>query len=239
VEEDPALAAGLLRVANSAFFAHAKAASSVQQAIVRLGQTQVKEIVYSVATMGMFKDVGGYGKSVRDHCASTGALVQYIARDVAPAHEDGLFLCGLLHDIGKLMLINSGEIDYPADNIETVLTPDSVHVFEREELGYDHAVLAGHIIAAWNMEEKISKVVAWHHQPSRAYKDEEIGPMVALLRIADKLDFEMSREDENFEEFLKNLENSSDCQYLQLKEGWLMKHWEDMYKLRLESLSMF
>lgn len=184
IQGDPSLAAGVMRMANSAFFSRGKRVAVIEQALVRLGAKSVREVVSAVATMDLFPDPVGIGKQIRDHCACVAALTQVFAAEVAPGRVEGLFLAGLLHDIGKLLLIESGEADY-ADEAQK---PDRDHREERSLIGYDHAVLGGHVAARWNLPEPVPRIVAWHHSPKSAYRSSEIGPSVALLRCADHLD---------------------------------------------------
>ncbi|MCP4675004.1 MAG: HDOD domain-containing protein [Deltaproteobacteria bacterium] len=239
LEEDPALAAGIMRMANSAFFAGSKACASVQQAFVRLGAKSVREVVASVATMGMFPDVSGLGKQIRDHCAATAAIVQVLARDFTPKQTEGIFLSGLMHDVAKLLLIESEEIVYSSDNVEETLTPDRIHIDERHMLGYDHAVLGGHVLTLWKMPEPIPKVVAWHHQPTRAYEVDDIGPMIAILRIADQLDGIMRTHPHDYEESLEKLATNSDCTYVHINARDLIDRWDTLYNIRADSLKFF
>ncbi|MCP4606770.1 MAG: HDOD domain-containing protein [Proteobacteria bacterium] len=239
LEEDPALAAGIMRMANSAFFAGSKQCSSIQQAFVRLGANSVREVVASVATMDMFPDTGGLGKKIRDHCASTAAIVQVLARDFTPRHTEGIFLCGLMHDIAKMLLMESEEIVYSANDSQDVLEPDQIHLNERKVLGYDHAVLGGHVVTSWKIPDPIPKVIAWHHQPTRAYSDNQIGPMIAVLRIADHLDSILRTGPENYDEILESYAKKVDCTYAHISAEDLIRRWDILYQVRADALHLF
>jgi len=88
LEKDPAIVAGLLRVANSAAYRMRQAINSVEEAVQRLGSRHVREIVTSVAAMGMFKDAKGVGLAVRDHSARVGAMSRVLASDIAPTRAE-------------------------------------------------------------------------------------------------------------------------------------------------------
>ena len=236
LEEDPALASGVLRVANSAFFAGAKSCASIAQAFVRMGGMAVKESILSVAAMKMFPDTRGYGKLVRDHCAAVAAIVQALARDFAPEYTDGIFLCGLMHDVGKMLLIESGEFQYEAGRI---LMPDTDHVLEREALGYDHAVLGGYVMKSWKIPEPVPKLVAAHHQPALAYEDKKLGVMTAILRIADRLECALRNEPENIMEFIETLEDRPEMAYACIDVEDIRLRMDKLYAVRLDSLRMF
>ncbi len=239
LEEDPALAAGMLRVANSAFFAGAKSCASISQAFVRMGAMAVKESVLSVAMMEMFPDTDGLGKRIRDHCAATAAIVQSLTRDFASQYIEGIFLSGLMHDVGKLLLIESCELVYDASDIDATMASDQMHLDERALLGYDHAILAGHVLRSWNMPEPIPKVVAWHHQPTRAYQDSKLGVMVAMLRIADRLDWMFASEVDDIERHFEAFAKGPDCTVASFDTKKLMGVLDKLYHARADALAMF
>ncbi len=238
LEEDPSLAAGVLRMANSAFFVGSQPINSINLAFVRLGSRTVQEVVATVATMDLFPDSGGVGKKIRDHCAATAAIVQFLAKEFAAGHVEGIFLCGLMHDVGKMLLIESRETDYMVEDIDA-LRPDTSHIEERNLLGYDHAVLGGHVLSSWKMPSPIPRVVALHHQPLRAYKDPEARPLVALLRVADHLDAILRSDSSNYEELLDKLAESPDCARIWLTAEDLKSKWQSLHEIRLTALKMF
>ncbi|MCP4599597.1 MAG: HDOD domain-containing protein [Proteobacteria bacterium] len=238
LKEDPSLAAGVLRMANSAFFAGTKPIRSIDQAFVRLGSKTVQEVVATVATMDLFPDSGGVGKQVRDHCAATAAIVQLLAKEFVSKYAEGIFLCGLMHDVGKMLLIESRENDYVLENIDA-LKPDSSHQEERSLLGYDHAVLGGHVLSRWKLPPPIPKVVAWHHQTTRAYEDPEIRPLVALLRVAGHLDAICRKEPPNYEVLLEKLAEKEDCVKVWLTADDLKSQWQSLLEVRSTALKMF
>ncbi|MCP4603700.1 MAG: HDOD domain-containing protein [Proteobacteria bacterium] len=239
LEEDPALAAGVLRMANSAFFAGSKACSSIDQAFVRLGARSVQETVGAVATMDMFPDKGGLGKLIRDHCAATAAIVQALTRDFASKYTDGIFLAGLMHDVAKMLLMESGEIIYSTGNTQETLEPDKIHILERSILGYDHAVLGGHVLQSWNLPDPIPKIVAWHHHRSRAYEDTNMGPRVAMLAIADHLEALLRHPTIDNEKHLTELAQGTDCSYMGITSDDLESRWENLYQIRADAFKLF
>lgn len=187
IEEDPALSAKVLRVANSAAFAGSQPVSSIRDAAVRLGARAISDVTASIAAMAMFQDVKGQGRTVRDHMVATAMVMRVLSsrnESAAPA----AYITGLLHDLGKLLLLQTEDASYE-ELLSKSSSPDETHLRERELLGYDHAVLAGHTLKQWGLPDPIPRIVAWHHQPSRAYEEGgEVGVTVALLRVADQLE---------------------------------------------------
>ncbi|MCP4679019.1 MAG: HDOD domain-containing protein [Deltaproteobacteria bacterium] len=239
VKEDPGLAAQVMRLANSAFFSRGRNVDSLDRAIIRLGLSNLKEIVCSVALMDMFPDVGGLGKTIRDHMAATGAIAQELVRDLLPSYVSGAFLCGLVHDLGKLLLIESKEMLYSAGDVEELTTPDRAYMTEQSVLGYDHAVLGGQLLWNWHFPDPVPQVVAWHHQPSLAYSDPDVDYMTAILRISDHLEFALRKDSDEYVEFIDLFSNGPDCQFAAVSEEYLIEKWDRLSEVRTESLSLF
>jgi putative nucleotidyltransferase with HDIG domain len=195
IEEDPAMAARLLRMANSAAFQRRMPCASIQDAIVRLGARMVTDLASAMAAMTAFGDLKGTGKMVREHCVGTAAIVRALAYRMGESITPSVaFLVGLLHDIGKLLIIQTRDEAYVSIPGIASGNADEVHLREREILGYDHAVLGGHVLAKWGLPSPVPKVVAWHHQPGRAYKEGgATAALVATLRIADAIDILVRR----------------------------------------------
>ena len=202
IEEDPSLAASVLRVANSALFSGSAASKSIQQAIVRLGANMLREVIVSAAVSGLFRDVGGIGKTIRDHSACVAALSKLLADHFAPDHQEGLFEAGLLHDVGKLLLLQLGMFDYGAREVVSTIEPDKHAQAEKNTLGFDHAVLAANVLWKWNVPDPLPQLVALHHQPQRAYQMDGINKRIAILRLADQLE-PLIRNDESLNQLSK------------------------------------
>lgn len=226
LEKDPALTAGLLRVANSAAYRTRQTISSVDEAVQRLGVRHVLEIVTSVASLGLFKDVKGVGLQVRDHCTRVGAMSRVLASEWHQRSAENPFLCGLLHDVGKLLLLQVSGIDYQQLHPDALTRPDRAFVHERGLLGFDHAVLAGHILDSWKIPGGVAEVVAWHHQPGRAFEHgAELGLGVALVRIANRIDYQMQANPELDEAFIAELTQDGSVSYTGYQENILRAMW--------------
>jgi len=238
LETDPAITAGLLRVANSAAYRSRHAISSVEEAVQRLGSRHVLEIVTSVAAMGLFKDVKGVGLQARDHCARVGAMTRVLASEWHQKTAENPFLCGLLHDLGKLLLLQVSSIDYCVLDPRALSQADEAFVHERALLGYDHAVLGGHVLDAWKLPSSVAEVVAWHHQPGRAYEHGgELALGVALVRIANRIDYRLRHSPELDEAFVEELAQDGAAQYAGYEAPILKAMWKKLHDAAQQMLS--
>jgi HD-like signal output (HDOD) protein len=195
-----------------------------------LGSRHVREIVASVAAMGMFKDAQGVGLMVRNHCARVGAMSRLLASEWHQRTAEDPFLSGLLHDLGKLLLLQVRAVDYRKLDSRVLTEADEAFVHERALLGYDHAVLAGHVLHAWKLPSLASEVVALHHQPGRAFEHgRELGLGVALVRIADRIDYQMQRRAEVDEAFVAELVRDGSVSYAGYSEAVLIAMWPKLH----------
>jgi putative nucleotidyltransferase with HDIG domain len=235
IEQDPALAARLLRVANSALYSPAVPCRSIDDALVRLGNRTATEIVTSLATLGMFADVQGLGLSFRDHCVAVGALARVLGIEWRYRGVEGAFLAGLMHDIGKLLAMQSGDIHYEALDPAALAKADEIHVHERATTGFDHAVLGAHVLEHWKLPSEVAQIVAWHHQPGRAFAEGgAIGTGVALLRLADALEYQLRSSRELDEAFVERLAQGGAAEYAQFSFEILCAMWPKLVAARDE-----
>ena len=238
IEEDPALSAKVLRVANSAAFAGAQRISTINDAAVRLGARTIADVAASVAAMAFFKDVAGAGRSVRDHMVATAMVVRVLSSRKESA-SPAAYITGLLHDMGKLLLLQTKDVAYAA-LLGGIKNVDETHLRERELVGFDHAVLAGHALKTWGLPDPIPKVIAWHHQPTRAYEaGGEIGLTVALLRVADHIEPMLRSGKVPNAAQLERLGANPDCGFAGLSARDLGKLWPDLQVAHAEGSTLF
>jgi len=239
IEQDPALATKVLRLANSAAFRPREPCGSVKQAIMVLGARTLGEVAMSLSLMAMFSDGSGVGRVVRDHCASTAALVRTLSlqRENAGA---ATYIVGLLHDFGKLLLMQAQPAAYLKIHGHDISEPDTIHIREREVLGYDHAVLGAHMLRKWGLPDPIPKIIAWHHQPTRAYAaGGAVALSVALIRLAERIDHILHTSPEPTDDLLAHVAKTTDCQHLGFSARDLRKFWCELSEVQREAEQIF
>ncbi|MEZ4372862.1 MAG: HDOD domain-containing protein [Polyangiaceae bacterium] len=231
LEGDTALATKLLRVANSSLFARGNRIASIESAVVRLGGKTVMDMLLAVAAMGLFKDAWGAGLRIREHSVGVAVVARRLADLCGWSGGSQVFLAGLLHDVGKLLIMQADEYDYAPDG------GVDVHLGERVALGYDHAVLGGHALRLWEVPEPLPVAIAWHHQLGRALTaGGDIGLMVAMLDLADNIEKCLA---ETVGCSTQDLARRSAAEYLQLTAVQLDSAWDSFREERNEALALF
>ena len=177
VRREPALAAHILRIANSSLFAAPAPIVSLQHAVLRLGFDGLRKAAYVIAGRAAMLRVKGREAEVRatyHHSLLAAGWAQELARARRLAVEEA-FLCGLLHDVGSAVLWQA------AGELAAALGPAD----DREVAGAvaaHHAVAGAAVLATWPAGAAIAEVVRQHHDA------EPTGPgarTVHLLQLAD------------------------------------------------------
>ena len=235
IESDPALAGRLMRVANSAAFRPVHPYGTLDEVVMRLGTKTVGEIVGAVAMVELFDDATGLGEQVRDHCAAVAAIARTLGAEWRRGGIAQLFLAALMHDVGKLLLLQTGEMAYETMDPAAFDEPDTLHIHERRVSGFDHAVLGAHVLERWHFPRDLARTVAWHHTPGRAYEaGGDVGLSVALVRMADKLEYQMGRDAELDPEFVEALSQQGEAAYADYSAALLNALWPKLQTAREE-----
>lgn len=229
LERDPALSARLLRLVNSAGYALRQRCTSVRHAATLVGTDRLHQIATTAAVLDLFDSRSEVVENILEHSTVTGAICRYLGAHLSLPVDD-LFTAGFLHDIGKLMLLET-EGDQYFELLSTHSAhPDVIHVAERALYGFDHAVLAAHVLSEWNIPDPVPKLVAWHHDPSRGF---DHAPMMAALtqtvRLANVASHALlcgaTRKD------FAALASSESASYLDISEPQLATMWDDLQTL--------
>ncbi|HFQ13901.1 MAG TPA: HDOD domain-containing protein [Gammaproteobacteria bacterium] len=192
VSQDGSLAAQVLRYANSALFGQRGRVKTLKDAIFRvLGYENVLHMALGASMARAFKlpESGPLGADSYWHGATyCASLAQRLSRelDKSLGIKPGMaYLCGLLHNIGYLVLGTLFPSEYFWFNKVLGAKKDTpVLEIEQRLLGITHAELGKQLMDFWHMPEEISAVVAHHHQPEQAQAH---AAHVALIALADQI----------------------------------------------------
>jgi len=182
LEEDPAIASKILRVANSAYFG-AKT-GSIAQAIKYIGLANVKNIVLSNGVFDEMTTDPGMRMKIWNHVSLTNKLMNVIYEKCLDKKVPNMFAsAGLLHDIGRIVISHFFEDQYVGllEMFEEGIG-DSLHQLEEEIIGVDHQLIGGYLLNWWDIPLPIVESAVYHHNPfDKNIINKEI---VAVVHIA-------------------------------------------------------
>lgn len=190
IEEDRALAVKLLQVANSACYGFLSRASSLEDALTVLGAKEVKSIALGFSVHDFFSHSGS---NIFDraqfwkHSIICGQFAKLLGRHFNVRNNDTLFLAGLIHDIGKVVLDQYFHEDF-LRIIEYVSSNNTTFsMAEKEILGTTHYQIAAKLLQQWQFPNKVVMEILYHHAPWYDKNYETGSIIIYLANILTKL----------------------------------------------------
>jgi HD-like signal output (HDOD) protein len=188
IERDPALAAGLLKLANSPLYRTRFAVESVHHAVVKLGTRECQNLILAVGMRSLFRNVPR-ARQLRyeglwKHSFLTGCVCRHLGRALNLGYDGEEFAAGLSHDIGRVLLgLAAPDLSEQADPMDFVEGPD---LLEREAavLGTDHCYFGAWFANLNNLPASLVNAVQFHHTPEAAGEHQRL---VALVAAADHM----------------------------------------------------
>ncbi len=170
--EDPAMSVKVLKLTNSSFYGLSREVDSVKQAVVIVGMEAIKNLVLSASVLDLFKgksDNLDFQESFWRHSLATACCCRVLARKIRKrglVDPDAAFSSGLLHDIGKMVVL----CFLPDEHCRLVQGRQSDRAaadYEIEErtLGYTHAQIGGFLSVHWKLPQRLVDAIAFHHHP--------------------------------------------------------------------------
>jgi putative nucleotidyltransferase with HDIG domain len=183
VQSDQALAAEVLRAANSAFYAGLSPVVTVQGAVFRLGLVQVARLVLMASEQNRYTARQPVLRNIMGglwaHAVATAQAAEWLARRLG--HRDSeqeAFVGGLLHDIGKLFLVRVLD-EMVSRSSEPFDTPEA---FLLELLDVAHTDQGHRLVCEWNLPEIYGTIVRDHHVPD----PDQTNIALLIVRLANR-----------------------------------------------------
>jgi len=191
VSGDQALASKVLKVANSAYYGFSREIKSLESAVALLGFNMVRSLALSI---GVIRTIHG-GTPVEEYSqegmwvhslAVATTLRELNSRFGGKQERDYLFIVGLLHDIGKVVIIH-----FFVDLFKRVIEEAREHrggdflAAERSVIGSDHGEIGAMLLSRWRFPGEICDPIAAHHRTGAAEGVDAFD--LAMLRVADAL----------------------------------------------------
>ncbi len=180
VSKDPAVAVKVLRLVNSAYYALKNPVNDISFAVSILGLKVLKNLVVQATVLEAFGDKGKAGNLSEDYlwehsfkAAVAASMLARIAKDKVKMIPEDAYTCGLIHDVGKIIM---------AENLGTKYTKAlflggrkklSASQAEMEAFQFDHAAVGAYLSEKWGLSLRMVKALRFHHIPWVLEEDKE------------------------------------------------------------------
>lgn len=188
ISRDQTLASKVLRTANSAYYGFPKKITTVHYAIVVLGLNNIKNIVLSTAIMDRFPNSSG--QSVFDrtefwkHSLLCGIICKKISEHMGLKNLEEMFMCGLLHDFGKLIMDSLFHDEFVQALALAKKENTSLMIAENKIFNFNHSGVGAMVLKKWSFPASLVKAVEFHHFPHESTGSFRIA---SIVHVADHL----------------------------------------------------
>jgi putative nucleotidyltransferase with HDIG domain len=186
IGKDLGLSAKLLKLVNSAFYGFPVKVDTLSRAVTIVGSRQLTTLALGLSVLSVFKDLPEGLVEMRSfwkHSVGCGVIASTLGGPEAAVDVERLFVAGLLHDVGRLVLYRSLPRHAAHVLAQARAEGQLLRVVERRSFGYDHATLGGMLLRKWRFPESLERAVRHHHGGPA-----HMGlPMPALVHAADAI----------------------------------------------------
>lgn len=208
ISMDQALTTEVLKLANSAYYGFPRRVSTISEAVVILGFSTTRSVVWSVILSSTLKKpVLGYALpegALWKHSVAVAVGSKLILQhsSVRGINLEEAFVAGLIHDIGKLLLATYVAGVYQ-EIMKVISQGKTFDEAEREVLGYDHAEVGALTAEKWHLPETYVEAIRYHHRPT-----ETDNLLAKVVHLADFIAYSMGWGSEGIEGLNYSLEES-------------------------------
>lgn len=232
---DPSLTTRILRLANSPIYYQQREITSIQQAIDTIGLRSLYDILMlGIAANAFSREIQHtvIGRVVWEHSLTVALFARELSRMMGMRAFEEVFICGLLHDIGKIMLLRADPENY--SSVLEKKSESEMLRWEFETFGYDHSQVGAIVARGWKLPEEVCQVILDHH---KAAQSDQSVMVLHLINIADIVanynGYGLRLED------AETLENSESMMFLNLRQEQLEKAWEKIESSLDEVINVF
>ncbi|MBA4397462.1 MAG: hypothetical protein C0394_08785 [Syntrophus sp. (in: bacteria)] len=184
ISKDTGLTARLLKMVNSAFYGFPAPIDSIQRAVTIIGAKQLTTLSHAMNIIDVFKtipaDIVDMASFWR-HSIACGICARILAGYKNIQNTERLFVAGLLHDIGRLLLYQYAPADMGRLLVQARSDGSLLHKLELETLNCDHTTVGAHLVKKWKLPAMLEDIITFHHTPRKSRN----GIEATIVHIAD------------------------------------------------------
>ncbi|HZT79990.1 MAG TPA: HDOD domain-containing protein [Gemmataceae bacterium] len=195
IERDPALAAGILKLANSPLYRVGRTIESLDQAVLRLGLRECKNLIVAVGMRTLLRGCTPAKKAQCDllwrHSFVTACLCRRLSRSLELGYRGEEFSCGLAHDLGRILIAIGVPSHFDVADPMTFREGPELLAHEQEVLGTDHCYFGAWFANLNQLPASLVTAIQFHHVPHEAVNHRAL---VGVVATADHMANHLQRE---------------------------------------------
>lgn len=171
LSNDPALSVRLLRIVNSAYYGFPARIDTISRAVAVVGTFDLQKLIVTTSIVDTFRRIPQTLVSMSDfwmRSVQCGVIARMLAGAGRVLHGERLFLGGLLHDIGSLLMYSK----MPDQSREVLLAAAGdrqlIGELEKELIGFTHADVGASLMEHWGLPESLHQAVGCYLAPATA-----------------------------------------------------------------------
>ncbi|MGW8194058.1 MAG: HDOD domain-containing protein [Desulforhopalus sp.] len=190
IRKDPALSFRVLQLVNSSYYGLRSTFTGVEQAVIYLGSNSIKNIavttsIHQVFERKRFNTVKQFNiNSFWWHSLMCATLAKRIAQKTGFSSLDEAYLSGLLHDIGRLILVST----FPKEHASILLETNSIQNelwAETQLIGVTHCEAGSWLVHNWKLNSLMADAILYHHEPLEQIR--QAFPLVKIIYLSNLL----------------------------------------------------
>ncbi len=170
VSKDSSLTSRLLRLVNSVYYALPSRVDSISRAVTLIGTNELTSMALGITLVNAFKDIPEGYVSMEGfwrHSIACGIFARLLAANKVGISDEQMFVGGLLHDIGRMIMLKQLPQGYSEVVRQARLQRQTLCNVERQLLTYDHLDVGMLLCREWNFSKALEEMIGCHHYPSR------------------------------------------------------------------------
>ncbi len=184
VNKSPSLASLLLRIVNSAFYGFPGKIDRISRAVALIGSKEISSLALGISTMRLFDEIPKEIIDVRaffKHSLACGILSRILAAHLNFSQTEQLFVSGLLHDIGRVIVFKYFPKEATTMLADARSSGRRLYDIEFDTLRCRHTHVGRDLFRKWKLPYSLENGIYYHHTPSRA---QEVN-RTAVIHLAD------------------------------------------------------
>jgi putative nucleotidyltransferase with HDIG domain len=184
LESDEGLSARVLKIANSVFYDRGGGSRTIIEAVSVVGITELRNLLNATILAGLFPARHVLRAEFWGHNVATAITARSVARTLLPSQLERAFLAGLMHDVGKLLMLQQHGDNY-ARVVRHGLSEQIASVqAEVQQYAFDHTQVGQMVAEKWRFSRELYDAISDHHKP---WKDVTRDSLTAIVKLSDHI----------------------------------------------------